>query len=159
MNQVLKFLDQQQIKYLVHRHPAVYTCEEASKHCQGIPGIASKTLLLRDQKKQRYFLVIVAADKRLQLKKLAQHLQVKRLSFASTQSLQEKLKVTPGSVSPFGLINDPKQTIEVYLDQAVAEAQVVSFHPNDNTATVELSQKMFQRFLSQVGHQVKTMQF
>jgi Ala-tRNA(Pro) deacylase len=70
MDKVEIYLKDKQIEYKLHEHPAVFTCAEAEKHCSHIPGIASKNLFLRDQKKQRFFLVVMSAEKKPTLKKL-----------------------------------------------------------------------------------------
>ena len=65
------------------------------------------------------------------------------------------LGLTPGAVSPFGLINDPGHRVEVAIDVAVRDAARVAFHPNVNTATLVVSGADFQRFLAAVGHAVR----
>jgi Ala-tRNA(Pro) deacylase len=154
MNNATKFLSKNNIKFTVHKHPAVYTCEEAEKYCGDIPGIPCKNLLLRSKKGKRHFLVVLPAKKQTDLKKFTELVDEKKVSFASSESLKEKLGLELGSVSPFGLINDIENTVEVYIDSEVYNAETVSFHPNVNTATLELSKDMFHRFLQTVGHDV-----
>ena len=55
--------------------------------------------------------------------------------------------MAPGSVSPFGLINDADHSVRVVIDRDLRSAVLISFHPNINTATVVLSCADFQRFL------------
>jgi Ala-tRNA(Pro) deacylase len=62
------------------------------------------------------------------------------------------LGVTPGSVSPFGLINDAERHVRVFLDRDLKSAARVSFHPNINTATWVIAYGDFERFLSSTGH-------
>jgi Ala-tRNA(Pro) deacylase len=150
MTDVEKFLKSKQITYILHEHPAVYTCEEAEKYCGNIPGLACKNLFLRDKKKQRYFLLILPAQKRSDLKELAKIVGEEKITFASSEDLMEKLGLEPGSVSPFGVVNDIKSGVELYIDKEVSDAEIVSFHPNRNTATLELSQEMFRKFLDSV---------
>lgn len=126
MNPVEKYLQDKKIEYKKHEHPPVYTCEEAEKYCGDIPGIASKNLLLRDEKKKRYFLVILPDYKQADLKQLAKTFGISKIMFAKPENLKEKLGVEPGSVSPFGLINDTEAEIEVYIDKDINEADIVS---------------------------------
>jgi Ala-tRNA(Pro) deacylase len=65
------------------------------------------------------------------------------------------LGLTPGSVSPFGLVNDPDRHVRVYLDRDLKSASRISFHPNINTATVVIRFADFERFLAASGHQVR----
>ncbi|MBD3359727.1 MAG: prolyl-tRNA synthetase associated domain-containing protein [Candidatus Buchananbacteria bacterium] len=150
-----QFLQDEQITYILHEHPAVYTCEEAEKYCSQIPGLATKNLFLKNQKKNRYFLIILPADKQADLKKIAAIVNEKKLSFANPDELQDKLGLQPGAVSPFGLINDDKQAVEVYIDKDVYNAEIVSFHPNRNTASLELTSAMWQKYLNTIDHDIK----
>lgn len=148
-----QFLQSQQIAYTLHEHPAVYTCEDAAVHCKNIPGLACKNLFLKGRN-SRYFLVIVPATKRIDLKKFAKIVGEAKVSFASAETLKEKLHLEPGSVSPLGLLNDTEKSVEVYIDKALAEAEIVGFHPNRNTATLELSKEMFHKFLGLLEQKV-----
>lgn len=151
MKPVEEYLESRGIQYTKHTHPAVYTCEEAEKHCAHIPGISSKNLLLQDEKKQRFILLIIPDYKRADLKSLAPIFGVKKLSFASPETLLRLLSLTPGSVSPFGLINDTDKQVELIIDRDVWASPIVTFHPNDNTATLELSREMFEKYLNSLG--------
>ena len=67
------------------------------------------------------------------------------------------LGLTPGSVSPFGLINDHARGVRVFLDRDIKTARRVSFHPNVNTATLVLAREDFFRFLESTGATVQFM--
>ena len=152
MENVEDFLKSKEIEYILHEHPAVYTCEEAEKYCGNVPGLACKNLLLRDKKGKRYFLAVLPAAKRTDLKKFANIVGEGKVSFASPEALMEKLGLEPGAVSPFGLLNDKKHEVEVYVDSEVYNSEIVSFHPNRNTASLELSGKMFHKFLQSIDN-------
>lgn len=94
-----RFLRSNGIDFVLHEHPAVYTCEEAEKYCGDIPGLSCKNLFLRNKKHDRYFLVILPATKKADLKKLSEAAGEK-LTFASPEELKDKLGLEPGSVSP-----------------------------------------------------------
>jgi len=154
MKTVENFLQSKQINYSLHEHPEVYTCEDADKYCKNIPGLTCKNLFLKDKKGKRYFLVIIPAKKQAELKKICETIGVSKVSFANEQTLQEKLDLKPGSVSPFGLINDKNNEVEVYIDKEVLEADIVGFHPNRNTATLELSGEMFKKFFKAINKEI-----
>ncbi len=158
MKDVEEFLKENEIEYVLHEHPPVYTCEEAEKLCSNVPGAASKNLFLRDDKKRRYFLVILDSKKRVDLKALAKVFGLKRLSFASDDDLKKKLGLDPGAVSIFGLLNDEDNGVELYIDLDFYEEPVVNFHPNRNTASVELSNEMFRKALKALGHEVNVVE-
>ncbi len=155
MLNVEDFLKSHDIKYVLHEHPAVYTCEEAEKYCKNVPGLACKNLLLTDKKGRRYFLVVLPAAKRTDLKKFSEIVGESKVTFASPEALQEKLGLEAGAVSPFGLLNDKNKEVEVYVDKDVYDANVVSFHPNRNTASLELSGEMFHKFLETIENKTK----
>ena len=58
----------------------------------------------------------------------------------------------PGSVSPFGLINDPENHVHLFLDESLKEQPSLSFHPNDNRATVVIDRAEFEKYLTLVGN-------
>ncbi len=148
-------LDRLGIQYTRYEHPPVFTVEEAERHWAGIDAAHCKNLFVRNQKGDRHYLVIVGKDKRVDLKSLAARLGADRLSFASADRLRKHLGLTPGAVSPFGLINDRAGAVIVVLDTELTGAARIAFHPNVNTATLAVAFADFQRFLDSTGHVVR----
>lgn len=138
-----------------HEHPPVATAAEADEHWSGIDAAHCKNLFLRNQKGTRHYLVIVKHPKRADLRAVADQIGDGKLSFASPDRLMTHLGVTPGSVSPFGLINDARHEVRVFLDRDLEGVSRISFHPNINTVTVVLAFADFQRFLATQGNPVK----
>ncbi len=126
-----------------------------SEHWAGIDAAHCKNLFLRNQKGSRHYLVIVKHQKRADLRALADQIGDGKLSFASPERLLTHLGVTPGSVSPFGLINDASRDVRVFLDADLKAAERISFHPNINTVTVVLAFADFERFLAARGNPVR----
>lgn len=155
MQCALAYLDERGIAYATHRHPPVFTSEEADKHRGGFTGVSCKNLFLRNKKATRHFLVTLPTTERFDLDAFATSVGEKHLSFGSPERLKEYLGVTPGSVSPMCLINDPKKRVEFFIHPTVLSAEQVSMHPNDNTASLWLTQAEFQRFLSSTSHPVR----
>lgn len=149
MNKVEEYLTSYGIDFKLHEHPPVQTCEELAQY--HVPGLACKNLFLRDQKKTRYLLVVLPADQQTDLKKLAGQVGDKKLSFVNPETLKEKLGVAPGAVSPFGLLNNVQGDVELWIAREVMEAPVVHFHPNRNTASVELTAEMFRKSMDLMG--------
>jgi Ala-tRNA(Pro) deacylase len=150
--EVESFLTSNGIAFRSHEHPPVLTCDELAQY--GLPGLACKNLFLRDQKKRRFFLVVLPAHERTDLAHIGEVVGERKLSFASPESLLEKLGVTPGAVSPLGLLNDTSFTVEVFIHRAVMQADTVHFHPNRNTASLELTGEMFQNFTGMLRQKV-----
>ena len=143
------------IAYERHDHPPVPTVEEAVKHWAGIDATHCKNLFLRNQKGNRHYLVIVEHAKRADLRRIADQIGDGKLSFGSPERLMTYLGVTPGSVSPFGLINDREHHVRVFLDRDLKSASRISFHPNVNTITLTLAYGDFERFLNAAGNSAK----
>lgn len=138
-----------------HTHPPIATADEGSEHWEGIDAVHCKNLFLRNQKGNRHYLVILEHTRRADLRAVADQVGDGKLSFASPERLMTHLGVTPGSVSPFGLINDREHQVRVFLDRGLKQAPRISFHPNINTATLVLAFADFERFLAASGHTVK----
>jgi Ala-tRNA(Pro) deacylase len=152
--EVLAALDALGISYVRHVHPPVATVADAEAHWAGIDAAHCKNLFLRNQKGDRHYLVILTHSKRADLRQVAAQIGDGKLSFASPERLLTHLGVTPGSVSPFGLLNEPARQVRVFIDADLTRAEQITFHPNINTATLVLAVADFQRFLAHTGHTV-----
>jgi Ala-tRNA(Pro) deacylase len=62
------------------------------------------------------------------------------------------LGVTPGSVTPFGLINDKENHVHIFLDENLKNSETISFHPNINTASLVIRFKDFLKYLDWTGN-------
>ncbi|SDO54991.1 prolyl-tRNA synthetase associated domain-containing protein [Desulforhopalus singaporensis] len=148
--QLLAVLDENQIDYQNHEHPAVYTVEEAARHSDGIDGAHSKNLFLKDKKKN-LFLVVTLADKPVVLKEVATKIGAKHLSFGKPELLGEVLGVIPGAVTPFAVINSNGHPLKVILDREMMDSGTLNFHPLENTATTTISAENLIRFIEYCG--------
>ncbi len=138
-----------------YEHPAVFTADEAATYWKDIPGAPVKNLFLRNKKGDRHYLVILGIGKQADLRRLATTIGDDRLSFGSSERLMKYLGVTPGSVSPFGLLNDDTRAVEVIVDSDLKTAERLIFHPNDNAASLTITGGDFTRFLEQQGNAVR----
>ncbi|MBI2008111.1 prolyl-tRNA synthetase associated domain-containing protein [Candidatus Amesbacteria bacterium] len=153
MKNVYQILDSLGVKYVKHEHPAVFTCQEADKYWVNTAAAHTKNLFLKTEKPpHKYFLYILECKKRADLKSLSQSLSIGRLTFAKDYELMTILGLTPGSVSPFGLINDKSHQVQVLIDLSLKDWKILLFHPNTNTVTLEISSDDFTKFLSHTGH-------
>ena len=148
-------LDALGIAYERYTHPPVFTAEEAAVHWAGIPATRVKNLFLRNKKGDRHYLVILPIEKQADLRHLVRVIGDDRLSFGSPERLQAQLGLTPGSVSPFGLINDGHHAVRVIVDADLQNAERLIFHPNVNTASVTIGIEDFRRFLESRGNPVR----
>lgn len=139
------------ILYSHHHHPPIFTVGEGEHLKASIPGVHCRNLFLRDKKKKT-FLVVLANETAVNLKALEGMLACGRLSFGSPERLWEMLGIRPGSVCPFTLVNDKNRAVHVVLDKTMMEADIVNYHPLDNTMTIGLSPADLLKFIKHTGH-------
>ncbi|MBL8703151.1 MAG: prolyl-tRNA synthetase associated domain-containing protein [Alphaproteobacteria bacterium] len=153
--ELLRHLDSLGIEHDTVDHPAVFTVEESRALHERMPGMHSKNLFFKDAG-DRLWLLTAEADRRVDLKTLHARIGAKRLSFGKPDLLQAVLGVTPGSVTPFALINDRDRRVTFVLDAAMLRAEHVNFHPLENTATTRVTPAGLKAFLASTGHALHT---
>ena len=155
MSDFYQFLAENAIEYERHDHPAVYTVEEAGRLVPDLPAAKTKNLFLRDKKGQRHFLIIVPANKRIDIKALPDAVGSTRLSFGSAQRLKKYLGVEPGAVTLFAIYNDPQCDVELIVDESLRQAEAFQFHPLVNTSTLVISRDHLARFIELSRHELR----
>ncbi|MEQ9398761.1 MAG: prolyl-tRNA synthetase associated domain-containing protein [Longimicrobiales bacterium] len=151
-DELLRLLDQLEIEATTHRHPPVFTVEEAQALKGDLPGAHTKNLFLRD-KKERMWVVVALHDRDVDLRALGPELGARgRLSFGSERRLMRYLGVRPGSVTPFAVVNDHGGRVSVVLDAGLRAFETWNAHPLDNGMTTALSGTDLVRFLEAVDH-------
>jgi Ala-tRNA(Pro) deacylase len=150
--ELLAYLDELGLETTTVDHHAVYTVEEARQLRGSLPGSHSKSLFLRNKKKQMW-LVTAEADRQIDLRRLGESLGAGRVGFGSPERLMSYLGVIPGAVSPFGVINDVEGVVRVALDREMLEHEPLNLHPLDNTKTTSIGREDLLRFLRATGHE------
>lgn len=169
INKVHKFLKEHGIQHTTHYHPPLPTIELALEYWKEIDSTHCKNLFFRNHKGNRHYLVVFECHKELSIHTLEKSLRQGKLSFASAERMERCLGLLPGSVSPFGLINDMNlvseegipaegvaakelfengHRVKLFLDKDLMTAERLSFHPCDNTASTVVSNEDFMRYLS-----------
>lgn len=153
---VYETLDRLGIKYRKEEHIAVFSAEDKEKSGLHIwDGYkVSKNLFLRNAKGDRHYLVVTTVDKKADLKQLAEEIGSTRLSFGSEQRLDKYLKVKPGSVSSFCVLNDEDRAVTVVFDEDLRGEEHFALHPNENTATVFIRFDEVERLVREHGNEV-----
>lgn len=154
MKSIYDILTDLNIEYEKHDHPPVFTVEEAEQYDSAIYAGKSKNLFLRNKKGKMHYLLVAESTRKINLKKLSSDLSESKLSFASPERLDKYLKITPGSVSPFGLINDSTKTVKVLIDKVLLKHYKLGFHPNINTSTLVIKSNDFEKFLKWTGNNI-----
>ena len=144
-------LDRLGIEHSTVEHPAFFTVEEGRPWHDKIPGLHCKNLFIKDRK-GGIWLVVMPAEKRADLGRLEKALGAPRFSFARPDVLLDVLALTPGSVTPFGLINDAQRRVTVILDEAMLDSEWVNVHPLHNAASTTLRSADLLRFIRALGY-------
>lgn len=139
------------IETTTHRHPPVFTVEDAKRLRGELPGGHAKNLFLKD-KKGVVWLVVALEDRDIHMKELRKRIGAASLSFGRPELLMDVLGVTPGSVTPFGLINDTVGRVRVVLDAHMMELSPLNFHPLGNDATTAIAPQDLLAFIRATGH-------
>ncbi len=141
------WLEDHRIKYVLHKHEAVFTVSEAKIHCGHIPGTHCKNLFLKLKKTNQFYLVTIPHEKRLDLKQFRKMIGAPKIRFAGPNDLKTILGLTAGSVSPLGLINDIGGKTIFIVDEDVWSAEEICCHPNTNTETLQIPNSDFQKII------------
>jgi Ala-tRNA(Pro) deacylase len=140
------------IAYQLVEHEAVFTVEESSRVDREISGAHTKNLFLKDAG-GRFWLITVPADTRVDLKKLPQAIESKRLSFGGADDMTRLLGISPGSVTPLAAINDNAGLVTIVIEASLFEAKQVNVHPLRNDATIGLTPDNLSRLLAHWEHE------
>jgi len=146
-------LDELGIHFEYLEHPAAPTIEIAVQYWKDIKETTHcKNLFFRNHKGNQHYLVIFDHRQAMAIHDLEKRLKQGKLSFASAQRMEKYLGLKPGSVSPFGLVHDQEHHVHLFLDENLKNLPKISFHPNDNTASLVITFGDFLRFLDAMGN-------
>lgn len=140
------------IQYEYMEHPEAPTIEIARQYWRALNSTHCKNLFFRNHKGNQHYLVIIHCDHNLDIHNLEKRLGQGKLSFASPERMMKYLGLRPGSVSPFGLLNDAEHHVYVFLDSNLQQADRLSFHPNDNRASITIALDDFRRYMASTGN-------
>lgn len=149
-----QYLKDHNIPFEITEHRAVYNMEELDSIDLPYPEGDAKNLFVRDDKKKNYYLITVKGDKRVNLKDFRKAHGLRPLSFASPEDLKKYMDLTPGAVTPLGLLNVEGAPITMYLDAEFKDS-IIGIHPNENTATVWLQGDDLVELLRENGCEVE----
>ena len=138
--------------HIVEHEPAL-TTEQADRFIEGIEGVRTKTMFLTNKKKRNFYLVIMDDAKRLDMDVFKDIVEEKQIKMASSETLNDKMMLPPGVVSPFGLLNNKDKDIHVYFDQEIVSEERMSFHPNTNEKTIFINTQDLFTFLKEIGYE------
>jgi len=149
---VYEVLNKLNITFEYYEHPPVPTVKEAAIYWKDISATHCKNLFFRNHKGDQHYLVIFEYSHNILIRDLEQLLKQGKLTFASDKRMLKYLGIKPGSVSPFGLINDTENHVHLFLDENLKKAEKISFHPNLNTASLVIPYSGFEKFIENSGN-------
>ncbi|CAK1222644.1 prolyl-tRNA synthetase associated domain-containing protein [Fructobacillus tropaeoli] len=156
-SEVFEYLQQKNVWHEITEHQALFSMDSIVDVDLPYPDADAKNLFVRDDKKRNYYLITVKGDKRVDLKAFRKENQTRPLSFASEEDLLRLMDLIPGSVSPFGLLNDEDRQVNFFLDEEfLKEPGLIGIHPNENTATVWLKTLDLLEMIQEHGNEVTT---
>ena len=136
VKKIRQLLDSNKKEYKLSEHEPVYTSEQAAKVRGGELKTGVQALVLKTHE-SKFILVLVAADRRIDLKKLAKHLNTKSLKLAKPKEVLKRTSCEIGSVHPFGIIHN----LPTYLDTSVLENEYVEFNVGVHTKSIRMKSK------------------
>lgn len=151
--EVIDLLDSKKIKYEIVEHPAVFTIDEMLECNLPHPEQIAKNLFVRDDKKQKYYLITCLEDKKINLKDFRNEHGTRPLSFASEDDLMAKMGVIRGAVTPLAILNNEDKDVIVFMDKDY-EHKVMGIHPCDNTATVYINARDVSKLIKDHGNEL-----
>jgi Ala-tRNA(Pro) deacylase len=151
--ELLAYLESLAIPTQTVEHPPLFRVEDSVAFRGDITGGHAKNLFVKD-KKSRLFLLVLEEDAQIDLKRVHEKIGAQgRVSFGSPEVLQAVWGVKPGSVTPFGAINDREGRVTIVLDAALMAHRRLNFHPLVNTRTTGLASADLLKFLRATGHE------
>lgn len=152
---VYDFLDALKVNYKTLKHPAAFTIEECNKVRDIIHAPVFKNLFLTNRQQNQFYLLLMPGEKAFKTKYLSAQIGSARLSFANEEFMMKYLGVTPGSVTPMGLINDPGHEVKLLIDDELKNCTDFACHPCINSASLIMTMKdLTDSILPATGHNI-----
>ncbi len=131
---IKQILAEKDIPFQEFEHEAVYTSEQAAN----VRGLTSaregiKAMIFKTDT-GRFILVLNPGNKKIDTKAIARMENVKNLSLAAPEKVEEIAGVSIGCVAPFGL----KTELKTYLSRELLENEYLYFNPGSHTKTIKM---------------------
>ena len=151
---VYDLLDRLKIPFERIDHEAAFTMEACVEIDQALyPAVICKNLFLCNRQKTQFYLLMIREDKMFKTKDISKQLGISRLSFAPEEFMIEYLKITPGSVSVLGLMNDTENHVQLLIDRDVLQEEYLGCHPCINTSSIRFKTAyLAEKILPEIHH-------
>lgn len=137
LQRLKEYLVSKQVPFEESHHDPVHTSEEAAK-VRGTP-LASGAKALVCKVDDRFIMIVLPADRKLDSKLVRKSLSIKSLRFASRDEIEQLTGLAPGSIPPFGSLFG----LETWCDQRLSENERINFNAGDHSVSISLSYSDF----------------
>jgi len=135
-------------------HDAANTIEECLEVDSLLEMEICKNLFLCNSSGTNYYLLLMPGNKKFRTAELSKQIGSSRLSFASYETLEKMLDLTPGSVTVMGLMNDPCNKVRLLIDSDVLKQEFFGCHPMINTSSLRFKTKdLVEKLLPAINHE------
>ena len=150
---VYNMLDKLGVIYERIDHKPAMTMEVCKDIEESLGAEICKNLFLCNRQGTKFYLLMMAKDKKFKTKELSSQINSARLSFASDEDMIKYLNITPGSVSVMGLLNDVNHDVCLLLDEDILKGEYIGCHPCINTSSIRLKTKdLLDKVLPYLGY-------
>lgn len=151
---VYDLLDSLNIEYKRTDHGEANTMEACNEIDKVLDVLICKNLFLCTRTKTDYYLLMMPGDKPFKTKDITKQLGCSRLSFAGADDMEKYLDIKPGAVSIMGLMNDKENKVQLVIDRAVIEGEMLGCHPCVSTSSLKIkTDDILNKFLPAVNHE------
>ena len=147
-------LNELNIKFDRVDNDTVEAMEECIEISNKLGAEIRKTIIVCNEKKTQFYLVVLPAEKRFDSKAFRDKMGCSRVSFASADAMQEVLGVVPGSATVMSVINDTTNLVKVVIDKEVADSIDFACNTGENTKHIKIkTDDLIKVFLPGVNHE------
>ncbi len=151
-----ELLDKLGIEYYRVDHETTDTMELCAEIDRILGADTAKNLFLTNRQGTVFYLLMIPADKPFKTKDLSAQIGSARLSFGSAEKMEELLDITPGSLSPLGLMNDLDRDVTLLIDEELCSYEYVGLHPCINTTTLRVRLRdLLEKIIPATKHTIK----
>lgn len=133
---IIEYLKKNKIKFEEVTHKKVYTAFDLSKTLKEKVEKITKTLVVKTDK--GYAIIILPANKMVDLQKLKKLLSAKKIEIAKEKVMKEFFKMKPGTMTPFAKLH---KNVPLYLDKTLLKLRDVLMSAGSYTESLRLKVK------------------
>jgi prolyl-tRNA editing enzyme YbaK/EbsC (Cys-tRNA(Pro) deacylase) len=154
VEKIIKYLEDNKVKFEEIAHKTAYTAYDAAQTLKAKLSEIGKPLVVKADGK--YMLILLPADKQLDIKKLKKELKVKKVEIVNEKVMAKALKLKKEAVGAFGKLRQ----LQTFVDKNILKNKKVIFATSDFKKSIKMAAKDFVKLEEAVVAQVsKTKEF